>query len=132
MDVFSDFDKLRLALDKNLPLCWGVTFGGSTRLEEIHLKLYIDEEKEAYVLDRLKREGRGGEILKVSENVFLYSGKYFDTNEMLGWVRTFTGRILDVQGSNTYVMNKFNRDFYKMYQMYHLESCTREGNDGII
>lgn len=108
-------------LEKNLHHCWGVSFngtGGNTRIEEIYLKLRIDEKREGFVLERLKREGRGGEVMKVSENVFLYSGAFFDTNEMLPWIKTFTGRILDIQGSNLYVVHKLEYDLDKMYQMY--------------
>ena len=113
-----NYTPLQVLLDKNLPHCWGVSFGSTTRIEEIHLKLHINEKNETYILDRLYREGRGGEVIRAAENTFLYSGTYFDTNEMLGWVKSFTGRILDVQGSNQTIIRKLERDLEKMYQMY--------------
>lgn len=71
-------------------------------MEEVCIKLYIDEEKEPYILNHLYREGRGGDVLKIRENQFLYTGTFFDTNEMLSWVKTFTGRIMDIQGTNLF------------------------------
>lgn len=115
-ETYLKFQKL---LQKNIPLCWGVSFGsGASRKEEIYLKLWIVEEKEGFILDRLYREGRGGEVLRIDKNVYLYSGTYFDTNEVLPWVKTFTGRILDIQGSNSFVTSKLCHDLDKMYQMY--------------
>ena len=99
-----------------------MSFSGNGRLEEICIKLRINEEKEAYVLDRLYREGRGGEIQKIRDNEFLYTGAFFDTNEMLSWVKTFTGRILDIQGSNRFAVAKVTYDWEKMYEMYCQDS----------
>lgn len=97
----------------------GEIFGsGRSRLEEVCIKLYIDEEKEPYILNRLYREGRGGEITKIRDNQFLYCGAFFDTNELLSWVKTFTGRIMDIQGTNAFSIAKVTHDWDKMYQMY--------------
>lgn len=87
-------------------------------METLCMKLYIEEDREDYILNRLKREGRGGEILRVRENVFLYTGVFFDTNEMLSWVKSFTGRILDLQCTNEAALKKVTRDLELMYDMY--------------
>lgn len=118
LEPFDDYDQKQQLLAKNLSRCWGVSFGGVSRIEEIYIKLQIDAEKEPHILQRLYREGRGGEILPIQGNEYLYSGLFFDTNEMLTWVKTFTGRILDIQGSNTFAINKVIRDWEKMYEMY--------------
>ena len=120
LEICPEYECYKEKLKKNLSSCWGVSFGGVSRIEEIYIKLHIDEKKEAHILQRLYREGRGGEILPVRENEYLYSGLFFDTNEMLSWVKTFTGRIIDIQGSNSFAINKLTRDFEKMYEMYCL------------
>ena len=113
------YEEVLRDLEKNKEKCWGVSFGsGTSRMEEVCIKLYIDEEKEPYILNRLYREGRGGEIMKIRENQFLYTGTFFDTNEMLSWVKTFTGRIMDIQGTNIFSIAKVTRDWEKMYEMY--------------
>lgn len=118
LDICPEYDHYKAKLQKNLPSCWGVSFGGYSRIETLCMKLSINESQEPYILDRLKREGRGGEILKVRENVFLYTGIFFDTNEMLSWVKSFTGRILDLQCSNDVVLRKVTGDLEAMYKMY--------------
>lgn len=121
------YEEKQDGLSRNLPKCFGVSFDAGSRqarIEEIYLKLRIDEQREPFVLERLYREARGGEILKVCENTFLYSGVFYDTNELLPWIKTFTGRILDIQGSNTYVINKLIADFHTLYQMYCEEEET--------
>lgn len=118
LESFSGYERKQELLSRNLSRCWGVSFGGTSRIEEIYIKLFIDEEKEPHILQRLYREGRGGEIIHIRENEYLYSGLFFDTNEMLSWVKTFTGRIMDIQGSNHFAIHKLTRDFEKMYEMY--------------
>ena len=113
-----EYEEKKALLQRNLGRCWGVSFGGRSRLEETCMKVYIDEIREPYILDRLYREGRGGEILRIRENEYLYSGAFFDTNEMLSWVKSFTGRILDIQGSSLPAVMKVTGDWEKMYQMY--------------
>ncbi len=113
-------------LENNLQKLWGVSFSGMERLEEIYLRLYIDEKKEAHIINRLYREGRGGEIQKIRDNEYLYSGAFFDTNEMLSWIKTFTGRILDIQGSNAFAVAKVTRDWEAMYRMYCQEDQEKE------
>ncbi len=125
-DRCPEYGEKRALLQRNLGRCWGVSFGGRSRLEEICIKVYIDELREPYILDRLYREGRGGEILRIRENEYLYSGAFFDTNEMLSWVKSFTGRILDIQGSSLPAVMKVTGDWEKMYQMY----C--KGDAGVV
>ena len=118
LEVCTEYTLYREKLKKNLSSCWGVSFGGHSRMETLCMKLSIDEKREEYILNRLKREGRGGEVLKVRENVFLYTGVFFDANEMLSWVKSFTGRILDLQCSNEAALKKVTRDLEQMYEMY--------------
>ena len=125
--VCEDYAQWKAALQKNLGLCWGVSFWGTGRGEEISVKFYIDEEKESYILKRLYREGRGALVRKTGEHEYLYTGTFFDTNEMLSWLKTFTGRILDIQCRNRAVVAKVKRDLERMYEMY----CGDE-KDGVI
>lgn len=125
LEEVPDYDDLIKKLNRNLPHCFGVSFGGYNRMEELQVRLYIQEQKEKYVLERLKRESRGGEVTKVGENEYLYHGFFYDTNEMLTWIKTFTGRILDIQGSNSCCISKIISDWNKMYRMY----CVEESED---
>lgn len=118
LEVSDEYDELREALGRNLPLVWGVSFGGKTRKEILCMKLWINEKTEGYVLDRLHREGRGGEIQRLEENLYLYTKELYDTNELSSWIKTFIGRIVALEGTNKEVINKFYRDMERMQRMY--------------
>lgn len=118
LDACPDYVAIYEKLERNLPHCWGVSFGDKSRMETLCMKLYINETTEKHILNRLNREGRGGEAQKVCRNTFLYTGEFFDTNEMLSWVKSFTGRILDLQCSNPIALQKVTADLETMYRMY--------------
>ena len=79
---------------------------------------YINEKTENFVIKRLEREGRGGHIEKIDENIFKYSVDIYDTNELTTWIKTFTGRIIKLEGDNKRVIQLFYDDIKTMTQMY--------------
>ena len=102
MEQSEEYDGLLLKLSRNRQYLWGVSFQGTERnhLEKLIMDLQIMEPYENYILDRLKREGRGGTVQKTGPNVYRYEIEVFDCNEMLPWIRTFIGRILSLQCSS--------------------------------
>lgn len=114
------YDKVIKQLSDNKHKAWGVSFQNNTNfyMHSLELTLYIDIKKEPFVLKRLYREGKGGEILETGENIFTYKIKVFDVNEMLPWIRTFTGRIIKLETSQKGIKSLFNRDMEEMYKMY--------------
>ena len=138
-------------LEKNLPKTWGVSFGDGRRkerLEMLSFTLSLNEEREAHIISRLEREGRGGTITRLDHGVWRYTRECFDCNELMPWVKTFTGRILSFSCSNSMIEKKFFRDMERMAKMYaespphvhsaecaksppHIHSADREvNNDG--
>lgn len=119
-NIAENYDKISNKYESAAKKCWGVSFGekNAEHLQQIFLKLYINEHSEQYIIERIKREGRGGEFLKIKGNTFLYSIKVHDANEVSGWIKTFTGRILSYESTNQHVCDKFYNDMDKMFQMY--------------
>lgn len=111
-------------MEKNKGLAWGVSFQncGNRHLERVKLTLHIDEKTESFILNRLKREGRGGTISRIVPDTFTYETQVFDANEMLPWIRTFIGRILAIESDCQKLTRFFERDFLAMYRMYFKES----------
>ncbi len=103
---------------KNLPNVWGVGFNGASRMEIVCIKLSIQEKSETYVLERIAREGHGGELLRLEPNIYLYTKEMFDSNDIAPWIKTFTGRILQLEGTNQIVINRFYRDIKRMHELY--------------
>ena len=137
------YEQHKKDLEKNLSKTWGVSFGDSrkkespplrrpaertARMESISFTLSLDEEREAHIIGRLEREGRGGTITRLDHGVWSYTRECFDCNEMMPWVKTFTGRILSFSCSNSMIEKKFFRDMERMAKMYaesppHLRSA---------
>lgn len=118
LESYTRYDELRSTLQQVKTFCWGVSFGRTERKQVLRMKLHIDEEKEWYVLERLKREGRGGEITHVDKDTYLYTKELFDANEIMTWVKSFTGRIISLEGATRETIDHFYRDMERMSAMY--------------
>ena len=112
--------ELKEKLNNNLNQVWGVSFGSreNSRLEIICMKLYIDETQEQHIIERINREGQGGILEKTDENTFLYTKEMFDSTDISPWLKTFTGRILALEGTNGLVINRFYDDMERMATIY--------------
>ena len=76
------------------------------------------EKGEEYILRRLEREKRSGKIEAVSEDTYRFTAEVRDANELLPWIRTFTGRIVNFRSDNEYAEKTFRGDLKTMEQMY--------------
>lgn len=114
-------EEYRTLADTTAPMRWGVSYSGTNRLEQLCVRLRINEKTEKYVLDRISREGRNGELLRINSNTYLYSVSVYDSNELMPWIKTFTGRIISLEGTNQAVVNKFYNDMKLMMEIYGKE-----------
>ncbi len=98
------------------------SFGTNIRIngkrERLEMLLHIDEEREQFILDRIKREGRGGSITKINPNVFSYKVETYDSQELMPWVKSFIGRIIKLSGDNKLVINRFYHDMEELEKLY--------------
>jgi len=119
--------ELKEKLNNNLKKVWGVSFGGTNRFEVICMKLYIDEKREQYIIDRVRREGQSGCLTKLEDNVFLFTKEMFDSTDMSPWLKTFIGRIIGLEGTNEIVITRFYNDMKRMAEMYGIETAVESG-----
>ena len=116
----TEFNTIIREFEEKLKNAWGVSFGISEKPEKpekILMKLYINEQYETFVLDRLKREGRRGIIKRIEENIFSYSNEVWDTNEMMPFILSFIGRIISVEcGEPT--QSRFHKELSRMISKY--------------
>ena len=99
---------------------WGVSFGG---LEETggleHMELEIRVEKyEYFIVQRLMREKRCGQVKKIAPDRYLFTADVYDAREMLPWIYSLTGRIERISCSNPAVIEKFYADLKKTAEYY--------------
>ncbi len=122
LEKSEDYDELQAKLNVNRKKLWGVSFQGEEghHLDTLSMTVQVMEPDEHFIVDRLKREGRGGTVTRIDENTYLYEVQVFDCNEMLPWLRTFTGRILSLKCSAESVEQRFYRDPQTMYRIYQI------------
>lgn len=111
MDKYGGFpDKLR----DNL---WGVSLGAGHSLDHIEMTVQVGQGEE-YILDRLEREKRCGRIEAAGKGRYTFIADVFDASEMLPWLRTFIGRIVELNCSNEAVTRQFYGDMEAMRVLY--------------
>lgn len=117
-----EYDELVKKLDRSRRHLWGVSFQGGERrrLDKLTMTIQALEPVENYIVERLEREGRGGTVTRIAPNVYQYEAEVFDCNEMLPWIRTFIGRILELTCTAKSVERRFYRDLQEMYEMYEI------------
>lgn len=120
---YPDYQNIREIFEKNKALAWGVSFQNNNRihLEHVRMVLHISEHSEAFILNRLEREGKGGVIRHIAPDTYIYETQVFDANEMLPWIRTFIGRIITIESDCQRLNQLFHKDFDTMYHMYFKE-----------
>jgi len=120
-----EYEELLAGLDRNRKHLWGVSFQGKDRrhLDRLTMTIQALEPSEQYIVNRLKIEGRGGTVTRIERNIYRYEIEVFDCNEMLPWIRTFTGRILSLECTAKSVERQFYQDLQTMYQIYQIKSA---------
>ena len=65
---------------------------------------------------------------KLDGSRWRFSADVYDALEMLPWLRTFTGRIADLQCTDRRVIDRFRADFDALAGMYGMNSTGAIGN----
>ena len=116
-DIFPFPEAQKKRLDEFCSLAWGVTGNNHTRLEHIEMTVFVGPE-EGHIVERLEREKRCGRVEKLDDSHWKFTADVYEAFEMLPWLRTFTGRVTDLQCTDKRVINRFWKDFHEMTQMY--------------
>ncbi len=133
-----EFEAHRKKLAAMEPNIWGVStqsWSGS-RMEHVEFTVRY-ENNEDFIHQRLEREKRVGTVERIDTNTSRFSADVFDSSELVPWIRTFIGRLKDVQFSNAKLQERFEKDIEKMYSLYGLtdpatldENSTRNEKGG--
>ncbi len=117
MNEVSHYEAIHLRYQQLEAFTWGSSYGDQKKLEHLSIRLAISFE-ERYIINRIENEGRHGVLTFVEEGVYQYDIDVYDTMEMLPWIRTFIGRIIQLEGTNTHVISLFYDDLNRMLAMY--------------
>lgn len=124
LEIYSEYDSYAEKLRRCEEKCFGVSFGersGEGAGGIFRMVLKINEETEGFVLERLEREKRCGNIRRIGDGLFEYTAEVFDVNEMMTWVKTFIGRIVSAESTSKQITDKLYRDIARMKRIYRRE-----------
>jgi hypothetical protein len=118
-DPQPEAERLDAAGERFAEFLWGTSAGGDKRrtLHTLTMRIHAGKD-EQYIADRLCREKRNGTVTRIDENTWEFSALVYDAQEMLPWIRTFTGRIERLTCTDAEVMRRFYGDLAAMYQIY--------------
>ncbi|MCL2527958.1 MAG: WYL domain-containing protein [Defluviitaleaceae bacterium] len=117
LDVLPDYSTYQNMLEDYSQHLWGVATGQHGQLEEITVQIKIEKD-EHHIVKRLEREKRRGTVEQLSPTLWRFTASVYDAQEMLPWLRTFTGRIVSLSCSNKLVEERFNSDINAMAKLY--------------
>ena len=96
---------------------WGVSTGDPFSIDHIEMTVRFGKGEE-FIPQRLEREKRHGTVEIIGEDLCRFTADVYDASEMLPWLRTFIGRIVELKCSNSYVTRTFEADLKRMQKMY--------------
>ena len=96
---------------------WGVSRGNGSRLIGLEMTVYAGPD-EGFIPNRLEREKRCGRVEQLDDTHWRYTAQVYDALEMLPWIRTFTGRIVELKCDDAEVTERFYRDVADMARLY--------------
>ena len=116
-DVFEVPADLKSRLEDFRAHTWGVAGNNDTNLVHIEMTVYVGP-NEGFIVDRLEREKRCGTVEQLDDLHWRFSADVHDAIEMLPWLRTFTGRVTDLQCTDREVITRFWKDFEEVARIY--------------
>ena len=112
-----NFNDYLIKVEKFKRNIWGVSTGQRYSLDHIEMTLFVGDD-EKFIINRLEREKRCGRIEIIDEHHYKFVADVYDAMEMMPWIRTFTGRISNLECSNQVVVDTFYTDFNEMVRIY--------------
>ena len=96
---------------------WGVSPGVGRSLDHIEMTVRFGP-GEDFIVQRLEREKRHGTVEVLDGHTCRFTADVYDASELLPWLRTFIGRIVELKCSNQTVTDTFYEDLRRMSALY--------------
>ncbi len=117
LDVSEEFDHLIAEFDSCRPYIWNNTTGNFKK-EKLLMQLQIDENRDKYLISRIRREGRSGKLKKIAPHLFEFEIELFDLTSIKPFLRTFIGRIVKMEASTRGFVKAFFQEVAEMNAFY--------------
>ena len=96
---------------------WGVAHNRSEATTRLEMTVFADD-GEDHIPRRLEREKRCGRVEQLDDRHWRFTADVYDALEMLPWLRTFTGRIVELKCDDSRVTERFYGDLAAMAALY--------------
>ena len=116
-EVFRFPADLKKRLDDFCSHAWGVTGNNSSRLDHVEMTVYAGPD-ESHIPERLQREKRCGTVEQLDDTHWKFTADVYEALEMLPWLRTFTGRVTDLECSDSRMTTRFREDLDELAKIY--------------
>ncbi len=108
---------LKQAYNKDMMYSWStVQLGWGKNPEKIKLEINIDEPKENYLIQKISSEVQNGTIEKIENGRYHLNMLVNDSNEMVPWIRSYSGYIKVIQGRG--LIKRMAEDWKEMLETY--------------
>lgn len=111
---FDTYLEYQAKFDRHL---WGVSAGAKLSLDHIEMTVRFGP-GEDFIVQRLEREKRHGTVEVLGNGLCRFTADVYDASELLPWLRTFIGRIVELKCSNQFVTDTYYEDLRRMSALY--------------
>lgn len=84
--------------------------------ETVKLEVVINEEKESYIIEKLKSEAVNSTITRTGEGVYYITLLINDSTEIIPWLRSYSGYIRVIEGN--WLKQRLSEDWKEMLNSY--------------
>ena len=116
-EISPRFDELRETLTGMQQNMWGVACNKKARPQQVEFLIHIGENEE-HIYRRLLREKRCGTVERIDKHTARFYAELVDSSEIRSWIRTFTGRLIQLDFKDRTAENLLRSDMKKMYEIY--------------
>ena len=124
-DICENFGELRKRISRMQKSMWGVSVRNPGKLDHLEFVICVDEDED-YIVNRLYREKRCGQVEQIDEVHYRFSCDVYDAGEMVPWLRTFLCRIVSFSCSDRAMEKQFIADINDMFKLYGIGGKEEE------
>ncbi len=117
LDPEPDHERYAGYFEKFQSHLWGASGGTGFNVDHLEMTVYYGP-NEDFIPKRLEREKRNGTVEILDDHTCRYTTDVYDASELIPWLRTFIGRIIKLECSDTTVVERFWSDLEKMSDLY--------------
>ena len=98
-------------------LCWCMA-NPEQKPVKVEILFTFDEEQEAFILNRIYKEGHGGTVRRIAPGRYHYEIQVKDPVEMIPWIRSFGERARVLSSGEDRIEDRIHQDWRRAWEKY--------------